>query len=233
MLVHRRQLEVVHGGERLRGELAVPSGAVGVVLVAYVSERRWQSPRQGDLARSLNEAALATLRLELRVLPEEFAEQWAGGRSGLERLASRLEAAREHLQRMPETAQFPQGCLGGGVGAAAVLLSAERRPEGLYALVCCRARTDLVEEELPRVRVPTLLVVGSEDEQGLPRSQRAQELLVGEKSLRLVPGAGPELEEPGAVEDVTRLAADWFRDHFRPVSESRIEGWYDEKGRWV
>ena len=62
----------------------------------------------------------------------------------------------------------------------------------------------------------SLLIVGGADLEVLELNSMALTLLgTEEKRLIVVPGASHLFEEPGALEEVARLAAEWFLGHLR------------------
>ena len=124
-------------------------------------------------------------------------------------LSRRLIAAVDSL-RGGAAATLPIGLFGASTGAAAALVAAAERPDEIAAIVSRGGRPDLAGEALPQVRAPTLLIVGSLDRLVLELNQKALAQLQAEKQLVVVPGATHLFEEPGALEEVARLATDWF-----------------------
>jgi dienelactone hydrolase len=198
----------------LEGDLTVPEGAQGVVLFAHGSGSSRHSPRNGRVARLLNEARLATLLVDLLTPDEEVAERRTGHlRFDIGLLAERLVEAADWLGRQPETQDLALGCFGASTGAAAALVAAATRPHTVTAVVSRGGRPDLAGQALPLVRAPTLLVVGGDDRTVLELNRQAGERLRCEKGLVVIPGATHLFEEPGALEEVARLARDWFERH--------------------
>src|SRR5204862_532629 len=103
--------------------------------------------------------------------------------------------------------------LSSSTGAAAALMAAARRPREVRAIVSRGGRPDLAEGALDLVTTPTLLIVGGRDDVVVELNQQAYVRLGGTRELKIVPGATHLFEEPGALEDVSRLAADWFSAH--------------------
>jgi pimeloyl-ACP methyl ester carboxylesterase len=194
----------------LAGTLSVPADAVGVVVFAHGSGSSRLSPRNRQVAATLNEAGLATLLFDLLTPPE------AGDRDNvfdIPLLAERLEAGIDLVKSRHETAGLPIGLFGASTGAAAALISAERRDEDIAAVVSRGGRPDLAGERLALVRAPTLLIVGGADVQVLALNKAAQAKLAGPSALEVIPGATHLFEEPGALDEAARLAAEWFRKH--------------------
>jgi len=206
------ELDVAAPPHGLAGELRVPSGAIGVVVFAHGSGSSRLSPRNRAVARQLNEAGLATLVFDL------LSEREAADRSNvfdIPLLAGRLESGIDLVRACKETAGLPVGLFGASTGAAAALVAASRRPGEIAAVVSRGGRPDLAGERLALVRAPTLLIVGGEDHQVIGLNEFAKGALAGPSKLAVVPGAGHLFEEPGALEQVSRLAADWFVGRMR------------------
>ncbi|MGH8774302.1 MAG: dienelactone hydrolase family protein [Jiangellaceae bacterium] len=201
-------------GVTLNGDVAVPDGAIGVVLFAHGSGSSRHSPRNRAVARRLVELGMATLLADLLTEAEERVEATTGHlRFDIGLLAGRLQAATEWIIRNRSTAGRPVGYFGASTGAAAALVAAAR-PRGQIAAVVSRGgRPDLAHDDLPKVRAPTLLIVGSRDDVVLELNCEALGKLRCTRDLRIVDGATHLFEEPGALDEVARLAGDWFVRH--------------------
>jgi putative phosphoribosyl transferase len=209
------QVEVPAGDAMLLGALTVPDHAAGIVAFAHGSGSGRHSPRNQRVADTLNEAGIGTLLLDLLTEREEQADRaTAEYRFDIELLARRLVATIDWLRGSPSTARLPLGLFGASTGAAAALVAAAARPEEVAAVVSRGGRPDLAGPALPAVKAPTLLIVGGADQQVLELNERALALLRVEKRLVVVPGATHLFEEPGSLEEVARLATEWFLDHF-------------------
>lgn len=203
-----REVAIPLDDVRLQGSLVLPADAPGVVLFAHGSGSGRHSPRNRYVARVLQEAGLGTLLLDL--LEEREAEDRRKV-FDIDLLADRLLAAAAWLRAQTETEAVPIGYFGASTGAGAALQAAARAPEGIAAVVSRGGRPDLAEPFLPKVQAPTLLIVGSYDFPVVELNRRALELLRCPKEMVLVPGATHLFEEPGTLEEVARLARDWFR----------------------
>src|SRR5919199_1131263 len=212
--VTTRDIELPQRGFALRGILGIPVAAGGVVLFAHGSGIGRLSPRNGYVARTLQSAGLATLLIDLLTEDEERADARTGHlRFDIDFLTERLLAATDWLLRAPETAGLGLGYFGASTGAAAALQAAALRPAEVRAVVSRGGRPDLAMASLARVRAPTLLIVGGDDIPVIPLNRQAYDALRCERELVIVPGASHLFEEPGALEEVARLAADWFARH--------------------
>jgi len=212
------QLTTVHAaGARLPGTLTVPDGAKGIVLFAHGSGSSRHSVRNRAVASVLHRAGLATLLFDLLTSAEETEDlQTCAFRFDIGLLAERLVGAVDWCHRRYDVGALPVGLFGASTGAAAALVAAARRPDRIRAVVSRGGRPDLAGAELDDVRAPTLLVVGEADETVLALNQQVFEKLVGSKRLTVVPGATHLFEEPGALDDVARLAAAWFVERLAP-----------------
>lgn len=198
------------GPQRLQGLLGLPKNrADGLVIFAHGSGSGRHSPRNGHVAAGLRSAGLATLLLDL-LTPEE--ERDRANVFDIPLLAERLDLATDWAARAAETSELTAGYFGASTGAAAALVAAKGSAR-IRAVVSRGGRPDLAGDALDRVRAPTLLLVGSLDDQVLDLNRQAYERLPGEKELVVVPGAGHLFEEPGTLDQVLRQAVLWFRRH--------------------
>ena len=213
----RVQVSIPAAGRKLEGELIVPGDAAGVVAFAHGSGSSRHSPRNQFVARELQQAGLATLLLDL--LEEEEAQD-RHKVFDIELLALRLLAAARWLGDNRSTHGLALGYFGASTGAAAALLAAAREPGGVSAVVSRGGRPDLVMHWLARVRAPTLLIVGEDDQHVLQWNRDAYACLAADKELVVVPRATHLFEEPGALEEVARQACRWFVHHLSPAGAS-------------
>ena len=206
---------------QLVGDLAIPPGAVGVVLFAHGSGSGRHSPRNRYVASVLQRARLATLLVDLLTEAEEAVDARTGHlRFDIAMLARRLGSVSDWLDQEPRTAGLGLGYFGASTGAAAAIVAAADRPNEVGAIVSRGGRPDLAGETLARVRAPTLLIVGGRDPQVLELNRQALARLPGEKQLVVVPGASHLFEEPGTLEQVAVLARDWFLRYLAPATDS-------------
>jgi putative phosphoribosyl transferase len=204
------EVHVSAGDATLVGDLVLPDNAQGIVLFAHGSGSSRHSPRNQFVAEKLNRAHLGTLLLDLLTPAEEGEDlRTRELRFDIALLARRLIAAVDALRAGP-TGALSIGLFGASTGAAAALVAAAERPEDVAAVVSRGGRPDLAGDALGRVRAPTLLIVGGADPVVIDLNRRALELLPAEKRLVVVPGASHLFEEPGALEQVATLAAEWF-----------------------
>jgi dienelactone hydrolase len=209
-----RQVHVKSAGVVLEGDLAIPEDARGMVLFAHGSGSSRHSPRNKYVAKVLQKAGLGTLLIDLLTAEEEKVDDYTMHlRFDIPLLAQRLAGATEWLAGNPETKFFPIGYFGASTGAAAALVAAARQPDAVKAVVSRGGRPDLAGSLLSRVEAPTLLIVGGDDAPVIEMNEDAQRQMHAECKLVIVPGATHLFEEPGTLEQVARLAADWFSRH--------------------
>jgi len=201
----------------LRGNLTLPTGAVGLVLFAHGSGSSRFSPRNQFVAGQLNTAGLATLLIDLLTETEERIDrQTSNLRFDLPFLARRLCTAVDWLSEEGETRQLPIGLFGASTGGGAAIMAAAQQPARVKAVVSRGGRPDLAGSALRRSVCPTLLIVGGLDRVVIELNREAFAQLGGESNeLIVVPGAGHLFEEPGALPEVARLAVDWFTRHLK------------------
>ncbi len=219
-----RVVRVPAGGVELEGNLAIPSGARGLVVFAHGSGSSRHSPRNRFVAQYLYRRGLGTLLIDLLTPAEEAVdEQTAHLRFDIEMLAGRLADAARWFAGEPESRGLAIGYFGASTGAGAALVAAALMPDRIGAVVSRGGRPDLAGPMLGSVRAPTLLIVGGDDTVVVQLNQQAYRRLRCVKELTIVPGASHLFEEPGALEEVARLAADWFSE-WLPAAAARLEG---------
>ena len=202
------------GPRGLAGEWVRPPQAVGLVLFAHGSGSSRGSPRNRFVAAVLHEHRLATLLFDLLGADEAQDRRKA---FDIDLLTQRLVDALDWLRGQALGGGNDRvGLFGASTGAAAALRAAAERPGRISAVVSRGGRVDLAAEVLPRVQAPTLLVVGGADRELLQANRDMLRALRCEKRLEIVPGATHLFEEPGALDAVAHLAADWFVGHGRP-----------------
>jgi len=203
-------------------DLIVPQRAAGVVLFAHGSGSSRHSPRNQYVAKQLREARLGTLLIDL-LTPEE--DETYRTRFDIGLLTQRLADAARSLAREPQTKDLPVGLFGASTGAAAALEVAAAMPEAIRAVVSRGGRPDLASHAaLRKVKAPTLLIVGGDDAGVIELNEQAYAALGCVKHLAIVPGATHLFEEPGTLEEVARLAAEWFTRHLAPAAAPTQKG---------
>jgi putative phosphoribosyl transferase len=198
----------------IKGNLAVPSGAKGVVLFAHGSGSSRVSPRNQYVAKELNNSGIATFLIDLLTKDEEEIDVYtAQFRFNIDLLARRLVGATEWLEANPATSNLVLGYFGASTGAAAALIAAAKLPKSIKAVVSRGGRPDLALAYIPKLKAPTLFIVGGNDLVVIDLNRKAMKSFSGETKLEIVTGASHLFEEPGKLEEVAKLAVKWFSKH--------------------
>jgi len=208
------EVHIPAGRATLAGNLNTPVNATALVLFAHGSGSSRHSPRNQFVARTLNDTGLATLLFDLLTPEEELVDtRTAELRFDIDLLAKRLVHATKWAKRQEQTRDLRIGYFGSSTGGGAALVAAAQLPDDVDAVVSRGGRPDLAGAALPKVRAPTLLIVGGQDDIVIELNEQARDQLRCEVKLEIIPGATHLFEEPGALEQVAKLASDWFRDH--------------------
>lgn len=212
-MTSERDVIIPVGDAKLEGDLVVPEDAGAIVAFAHGSGSSRHSSRNRAVAEELNGAGLATLLFDLLTEHEDRVDQQTGElRFDIDLLAERLTGATHWLRDNDDTKAMAIGYFGASTGAAAALVAATELPDVVGAIVSRGGRPDLAGDSLERVTAPTLLIVGGNDTAVIQMNREALARLRCEKSLEIVKGATHLFEEPGALDEVSRLARDWFAD---------------------
>ena len=209
---------VAVGSKDLEGILRVPETLVGLVIFAHGAGSSRLSPRNNFVAESLGQRGIATLLFDL------LTEKEALDRNNvfdIPLLSERMVEAISWAHSEPELSSLPVGLFGSSTGAAAALVAAARAPDDVDVVVSRGGRADMAGEALPKVQAPTLLIVGGRDGVVINMNEEASDALVCKNRLEIVPGATHLFEEPGTLDQVVVLAADWFETHFRAAGKKQ------------
>ena len=198
----------------LSGNLTIPENATALVLFAHGSGSSRHSPRNQFVAGTLNDAGLATLLFDLLTQEEEAIDiQTRQHRFNIGLLAERLVHATKWAKQQEHTRDLRIGYFGSSTGGAAALVAAAEIPKDAGAVVSRGGRPDLAGDALPKVQAPTLLIVGGNDDVVIELNEMARDQMRCEVKLEIIPDATHLFEEPGALEQVAKLASDWFNAH--------------------
>ena len=213
-MMRLNEVRISAGSVAFEGNLSLPDYAIALVLFAHGSGSSRHSPRNQFVARTLNNAGLGTLLFDL-LTPEEEAidARTAELRFNIKLLAERLVHATNWAKQQRETRSLRIGYFGSSTGGGAALVAAAEGSQDVGAVVSRGGRPDLAGEALPKVQVPTLLIVGGDDDIVIELNEQARDRMHCEVKLEIVPGATHLFEEPGALEQVAKLASNWFVDH--------------------
>jgi|SRR5207302_5253199 len=200
----------------LEGNLLIPEKATGVVLFAHGSGSSRFSSRNRYVAEQLRAAGVGTLLIDLLTQDEEQIDlRTAHLRFDINLLAGRLAGAIEWLEHESQTQRLKVGLFGASTGGAAALVAAARRPDRVAAVVSRGGRPDLAGPALPHVKAPTLLIVGGDDIPVIGMNREAYDQMNCVRRMEIVPGASHLFEEPGTLEQVARLASNWFTEYLK------------------
>jgi len=206
------------GSKTLEGILRLPENPVGLVVFAHGAGSSRLSPRNNFVAESFGKRGIATLLFDL------LTEDEASDRNNvfdISLLGKRVVEAIGWAKSEPSLSALPIGLFGSSTGAAAALVAAARAPGDVDVVVSRGGRADMAGEDLPRVQAPTLLVVGGKDGVVIDLNKEASSALRCTKQLEIVSGATHLFEEPGTLDQVVDLAADWFETHLRAAGEEK------------
>ena len=206
----------IEAGDRLlQGDLRVPLGAKGLVIVAHGSGSSRFSERNRAVARVLEDGSMATLLVDLLTSREEAVDELTNElRFDIDLLGSGVMAAIDWAADCPDVSRLPFAMFGASTGAAAALAAAAERPDLIRAVVSRGGRPDLAGAYLRQVRADTLLIVGGRDTAVLDLNRRAMEQMTAHVELIIVPGATHLFEESGTLNEVASLARDFFEERF-------------------
>ena len=208
------EVHIAADSTTLDGNLTIPDGAIALVLFAHGSGSSRHSPRNQFVAHTLNNAGLATLLFDLLTPEEEAIDvRTREHRFNIGLLAERLMHATKWTQQQEQTRDLRIGYFGSSTGGGAALVAAAEIPQDVAAVVSRGGRPDLAGDALPKVQAPTLLIVGGNDDIVIELNEQARDRMRCEVKLEIVPGATHLFEEPGALEQVAKLASDWFLLH--------------------
>src|SRR5256885_7432686 len=211
-MAQAKDVHIRSGDVQLEGDLSVPDGAQGVVLFAHGSGSSRHSPRNQFVARTIRESGVGTLLFDLLTKDEEAVDMHTAHlRFDIALLARRLIDATYWIKG--ELDYLNVGYFGSSTGGGAALVAAARLGDSVGAVVSRGGRPDLAGDALPKVKSATLLIVGGLDYPVIEMNKAALARMHCEKELRIVPGATHLFEEPGTLEQVADLAADWFQQH--------------------
>jgi putative phosphoribosyl transferase len=208
------EVQIPAGRAVLSGSLTIPENAVALVLFAHGSGSSRHSPRNQFVARTLNRADLGTLLFDLLTPEEETLDIYTREhRFNIVLLAERLVQATNWAKQQDQTRDLRIGYFGSSTGGAAALVAAAELSQDVAAVVSRGGRPDLAGDALPKVQAPTLLIVGGNDDIVIDLNEMARDRMRCEVKLEIIPGATHLFEEPGALEQVAKLASDWFAKH--------------------
>ena len=206
---------IVNAGDvNLEGNLTIPDSAKALVVFVHGSGSSRFSPRNQYVARTLNQAGLATLLFDLLTEDENQIDQLTRElRFNIEMLSERTIAAIDWIAEQSELRGLPIGLFGASTGAAAALNAASERPKQVATVVSRGGRPDLALQNIAKVKAPTLLLVGGLDFQVIEMNRTAANAMNTECKIAIIEGATHLFEEPGTLEQVAQIAQQWIIKH--------------------
>ena len=214
------EIQIPAGRATLEGELSIPTDAKGLVLFAHGSGSSRNSPRNQFVAGVLQDAGIGTLLFDLLTKAEEEEDYHTGHlRFDIGLLAERLIHATRAMEQEPEAQHLKFGFFGSSTGGGAAIMAAAELGDKIGAVVSRGGRPDLAGKALREVMASTLLIVGGEDHLVIQLNEQSLRALRCEKQLRIITGASHLFEEPGTLDSVAHLAAEWFVEHLSPKHE--------------
>ena len=197
----------------LKGSLIIPSGAIALVIFSHSGESSRLNHNNKDIASILNKKKIATLLTDLLTEKEDglFENSF-----DIDLLAGHLSGITNYVIQRPDLKNLKVGYFGAGTGTGAALKAAVGAGKTIRAIVSRGGRPNLSKEELAEVKAPTLLLVGNLDDEVIKFNQWTFDALQCEKKLEVIEGASHLLEEPGKLDEVAQLAANWFARHLQP-----------------
>lgn len=212
-----RNVKIPAGGVLLEGELRLPPDPLGIVVFAHGSGSSRFSPRNQAVAATIRSAGVGTLLFDLLTKAEESLDAYTRHiHFDIPLLANRLIATIDWVSDDQSTKGFDVGLFGASTGAAAALVAAAKVKNGVRAVVSRGGRPDLAGDFLPLVDCPTLMILGALDDMVIDLNRKAISRMNCEVEMKIIPGATHLFEEPGALDFVARLAAEWFIKYLKP-----------------
>lgn len=194
-------------GITLSGNYFHSEGAASCVIFSHGSGSSRMSPRNRYVAEVLSRHGHDSFLFDLLTLEED---ELVENRFDIAHLSERLSGITEILMAQPQFSGFKWGYFGSSTGAASAICAAAKPGSGIKAIVSRGGRPDLAGADLEKIDVPVLLLVGGFDADVIELNRKARERISCISRLIIVPGATHLFEEAGKLDDVARLASDWF-----------------------
>ncbi len=210
-----REIVIANKNQELHGILSLPSDPQGIILFSHGSGSSRLSPRNNYVAHVLHRAHFATLLVDLLTEGEEKNRKNV---FDLNLLSDRLLLVQKWVFENIQIANLKMGLFGASTGAGAALIAAAKEPHNIHAIVSRGGRPDLAGDHLSQVQAPTLLLVGSLDQEVINLNRKAMKEMKCEKELQVIAGASHLFEEPGKLEKVAQRATMWFHQHLQQQS---------------
>lgn len=218
-----RNINIPIGKLELPAILVIPEGATAIVIFSHGSGSSRFSTRNTFVAQVLQKRGFATLLFDLLTEQED---QDRENRFDIDLLTSRLESVTEWITTNPETKGLEIGYFGASTGAASALNAAAIMDDTIRAVVSRGGRPDLADKMLPLIKAPTLLIIGSLDDQVIALNQKAMAQMNCPTEMQIIDGATHLFSEPGKLEKVAWMAVDWFQTHMASSTLKQLRDTY-------
>lgn len=206
----KSEMDIPLSSVTLRGDLAIPENAIGIVIFSHGSGSSRLSPRNRSVAEFMQQHGIGTFLFDLLTEEEDSIYE---NRFNIELLSDRLTEATQWLMQHRDVKGLPLGYFGASTGAASALRAAAHFGKTIKAVVSRGGRPDLALDELPQVTAPTLLIVGGMDVPVIRMNKTAFDELQSVKEMKIITGATHLFEEPGKLREVAELAIAWYRKY--------------------
>ena len=206
-----QKIHIYIDGVTLHGSLAAINGSHGLVLFVQGAGSGRFSPRNRYIAEQLNKAGISTLLIDLLTPGERNIFRTHDQKSNINWLCNRLSRVIDWLQSREETSAMALALFGSNLGAAAALKTAADRQQQITAVTSWSGRPELVQELIPNITAPTLLIAGAYDETLVNTNRLAAEHFRTPCFLEIIPDTGHELKEPGKLEQLAQLCSEWLQ----------------------
>ncbi|MBK9637631.1 MAG: dienelactone hydrolase family protein [Bacteroidetes bacterium] len=203
----RKIISIPIGKIKLEGELIIPNHSKSLVIFSHGSGSSRFSTRNNFVAKELHKQNISTFLFDLLTKEED---ELYSNRFNIDLLTERLIIATKYMSTLQECSELRIGYFGASTGAASALRAAASLPKMVEALVSRGGRPDLAIDIAPKIKIPTLLIVGERDYDVLNLNKEVYEILICEKKLAVIPGATHLFEEQGTLNEAAIIAADWF-----------------------
>ena len=211
-IIYKENLEIPVGDIRLPGELLIPENATGIIVFSHGSGSNRLSPSNNYVANILRNEGFATLLFDLLTKEEGLDYEM---RFDISLMTDRLEMVTNWVIEDSPAKDLYIGFYGASSGAASALSATTRLGDKIKAIVSRSGRPDLAMQQLLEVEVPTLLIVGRLDENVAQLNRSSLRHLAGVRKLAIVPGATHFFSEPGKLDEVAQLSANWYQKYLK------------------
>ncbi|ARV14796.1 dienelactone hydrolase family protein [Polaribacter sp. SA4-12] len=196
----------------LKGRLRIAERKKGLIIFSHGSGSSRLSRRNNYVADLLLQEGYSSILFDLLTEKEDSIYE---NRFNLDLLAQRLVIVTKWVDKQKEIQNLPIGFFGASTGAASALIAATLLGNKIKAIVSRGGRPDLAQSILNKIKTPTLLIVGGNDNVVIELNKNAFSQLKGIKKIETIAGATHLFPEPGKLEDVAKLTCNWFDKYLK------------------